>query len=378
MLLVTAALLINSFTRLVRVEPGMQLDRMAVLQFAISPSRYPAGEARGAYLRGLEQRVAAVPGVAAATLSGGLPPNTSISFGVVLEAEGGEPKPLDDAQLLPHTSVGPDFFAVTGARLLAGRAFTTGEDYDTHNVIIDDDLARHLWPGGAQAAVGRRFRTDPESDWLNVVGVMADLRLLGPDERRGEFALLYPVGSYDRLNGQVAMAIRTAGDPNTVLHGVRAAVHDADPNQPIQELVPATTYYAQAIDMPRFLAVLMGILAALALVLASVGIHGVLAFGVAQRRHELGVRMVLGARAGELRRLVVGEGIVLAGIGILFGVAGALLAARLVDSVLYGVSAGDRITVGIVILATLIVAAIATLRPAQRAASLDPAEVLRA
>jgi ABC-type antimicrobial peptide transport system permease subunit len=154
-------------------------------------------------------------------------------------------------------------------------------------------------------------------------------------------------------------------------------VRDIDANQPIQDLVPATTYYAQAIDMPRFLAVLMGILAALALVLASVGIHGILAFGVMQRRHELGVRMVLGARAAELRRLVVGEGIVLAGIGVVLGVAGALLAARLVDSVLYGVTAGDRVTFGIVILATLFVATVATLRPAQRAAALDPAEVLR-
>ncbi|HSJ26222.1 MAG TPA: ADOP family duplicated permease [Longimicrobiales bacterium] len=377
MLLVTAALLINSFTRLMRNDPGMDLDRMAVLQFAVSPSAHPAGDGRAAYLRELEERVAAVPGVAAATLTGGLPPHTSISFGITFEVEGGEATPMDPGMLLPFTEAGPDFFRVTGARLLAGRPFTSADDRASGNVIIDEDLARFLWPEGPAAAIGQRFRLGAESDWLTVAGVMADLRLLGPDERRGEFAMLYPLGSYERVGGQIAMAIRTHGDPRHVLTGVRAAVREVDANQPIQDLVPATTYYAQAVDMPRFLAVLMGILAALALLLASVGVHGVLAFGVAQRRHELGVRMVMGARSSQLRRLVVGEGLTLAAVGAALGVGGALLAGRVVDGVLYGVAPRDVATFVAVVATVLIVSAAATLRPANRAARLDPGEVLR-
>lgn len=374
MLLITASLLINSFARLMSVDPGMELENMAVLQFDVSGSRYPEAAARGAYLRRLEERIAAVPGVESATLTGGLPPNTSFSFGLALEAEGSPPKALDNEMLLPFTTVGPAFFDVTGARLLEGRPFTRTDSYE--NVIVDPDLARHLWPEGT--AVGRRFRLDAEGDWLTVVGVAGDLRLLGPDERRGGFAILRPIGSYDDIGGYLALAIRTRGDPRPVLGAIRAAVREIDPSQPIQDLVPATTYYAQAVDLPKFLAVLMGILAALALTLAAVGVHGVLAFGVAQRRHELGVRIVLGARAVALGRIVVGEGLVLAVIGIVLGIAGALLSTRIVQGVLYGIGAVDLPTFAVAVASVLVVVAVATLWPAARAARLDPGEVLRA
>lgn len=372
MLLITASLLINSFARLMSVDPGMRLENMAVLDLDVSTSTYPDPAARAAYLRRLEERVASVPGVSAVTLVSGMPPRPmSLMFGVQFEPEGSAARSGEDV-ILPATDVRPDFFAVTGARLIDGRPFEQNEDASSNTVIVDEDLARHLWPGGS--AVGRRFRLRSDADWLTVIGVMADLRLLGPDERTSDFALLQPLGDAD---GQT-MAIRTHSDPRSVLAGVRSAVRDIDPNQPIQDLAPATTYYAQAVDMPRFLAVLMGILAALALALAAVGVHGVLAFGVAQRSHELGVRMVLGARAGELGRLVVGEGLVLAVIGIVLGIGGALLSTRVVQGVLYGVGAVDVPTFAVAIAGVLIVVAVATLRPARRAAQLDPSEVLRA
>jgi putative ABC transport system permease protein len=173
------------------------------------------------------------------------------------------------------------------------------------------------------------------------------------------------------------MAIRTRGDSRPVLNAIRAAVREVDANLPIEQLTPATSYYAQAVDMPRFLAVLMGILAGLGLTLAGVGVHGVLAFGVAQRRHELGVRLVLGARAGELGRLVVGEGLALAAIGIALGIAGALLSTRIVRGVLYGVDPVDPATFLAVVTAVLVITVAATLRPARSAARLDPLDVLR-
>lgn len=374
-LLITASLLINSFVRLVRVDPGMELDDMAVLQFSVSPNTYPTDAERGSYLRRLEDRIASVPGVESVTLTGGLPPHTSISFDLALEPEGGVSSSLPAGTVLPHTEVGPEFFAVTGARLLAGRGFLSGEAQSSGNVIVDEDLAAHLWPHAR--AVGRRFRLEPDAEWLTVVGVMADLRLLGPDERLGEFSLIHPIGPYEDIGGQLAMAIRTRGGSRQVLAGIRAAVRDVDANQPIQELVPATTYYGEAVDMPRFLAVLMGVLAALALALAAIGIHGVLAFGVAQRRHELGVRMVLGAGAGELGRMVVGEGLLLALMGIGLGIGGSLLSTRIVQSVLYGVAAADMSTFVASIATVLVITVAATLRSARRAARLDPLEVIR-
>jgi putative ABC transport system permease protein len=375
MLLVTAGLLINSFIRLMRVDPGMRMDDLAVLTFFIPSTTYPTAEHRIAYLRRLEERIGAVPGVQAVALTGGLPPRGGgFHIGVALEAEGREPIVGEELQYLPMTSIGPSFFDVTGARLLAGRNFTERDDYESGHVIVDEDLARYLFPG--ESAVGRRFRIGPDADWLTIVGVTADLKLSGPQDRLGELALFYPTGSGD-LSGQVAIAIRTRGDPRPLLAPIRRAVRDIDPNQPVWELATARAYWAEAVDLPRFLATMIGTLAALALALAAVGIHGVLAFTVAERRHELGVRTVLGARAGQLARLVVGEGMMLAAMGAALGVAGALLATRVVRGALFGVEPVDAPTFVVVLVAVLLVAAAATGRPAWRATRVQPMDVLR-
>jgi putative ABC transport system permease protein len=375
-LLITAALLINSFARLMRVESGIRLDELAVAVFDVSSASYPTAESQGAYLRRLEERITAIPGVASATISGGIPPRGGgMMFGVVFEPEGAPPQPMEDGRMLPTTSVAPNFFEVTGARLLQGRTFDHAENAASGAVIIDAALARHLWPG--ESALGRRFRMRPDGDWHTVVGVSAELGLMGPLEQRADFAVLFPLGNYDGTARYLTMAVRTVGDPRRALPAIRAAIREVDPNQPIDQLVTARSYYADAVDMPRFLATMIGTLAALALTLAAVGIHGVLAFGVAQRRHELGVRMVLGARAGSLGRLVVGEGLALAAAGTALGVAGALLATRVVHGALHGVDPVDLPTYAVVVAMVTLVAAAATVRPAARAIRLDPNEVLR-
>jgi putative ABC transport system permease protein len=375
-LLITAALLINSFTRLMRNDPGIRLDGLAVMEFGVSSRSYPEPEQRGAYLRRLEERVSALPGVESATISGGLPPRSGqIYFGVVFEPEGAPPVPAAEGTIFPVTDAAPNFFEVTGARLLAGRTFTLSDARDSGHVIIDENLARHLWAG--ESAVGRRFRIREDAPWLTVIGVMADLRLLGPDERRGEFAMLRPFANYDGVGGQLTMAVRTRGNVRAALPAIRAAVREVDPEQPIIDLLPARSYYARGADMPRFLALITGCLALLALVLAAIGIHGVLAFGVAQRRHEIGVRMVLGARADAIAGSVVAEGLALTAIGLALGVAGALLAARIVESALYGIGAVDVPTYLATAAVVLLVTLAATLRPALRATATDPITVIR-
>jgi putative ABC transport system permease protein len=289
----------------------------------------------------------------------------------VLEAEGEEPRPLDG--MLPTTDAGPDFFDVTGARLIAGRPFHSGEDHDTGVVIINSELAAHLWPG--RSAVGRRFRTGEQAPWLTVVGVTGNFRLRPPHDTQNRFAMIYPA-SADRGSG--TMAIRTAVDPRRVLQPVRAAVHEVNPRQVIDRLDTAAAFNAESMDMQRFLYVVITTLALLALTLTAVGIYGLLAYGVARRHREIGVRLALGARPGHVRRLIVGEALVLTAVGAVVGVAGALAASRFIEATLYGVEPTDPRTYAIVGAVIFTAAALAALLPAQRAVGVDPAVVLRA
>ena len=276
---------------------------------------------------------------------------------------------------LPSTSGGPEFFDVTGARLLAGRPFRTGETYESGVVIIDEDLAAHLWPG--RSAVGNRFRTREDAPWLTVVGVMRDLRLNGPDERESDFELLYPLSPYEEL-GRAVIAIRTDGDPRRLLQPVRAAVHEVNARQVIGRLDTAESYYAESLDMQRFLYVIVTTLAALAFALSAVGIYGLLAYGVARRRREIGVRLALGARGAHVRRLIVSEALALTAAGAVLGTVGALAASRFIEGTLYGITPTDTRTYGLVGALIFSAALLASLLPARRAARVDAAEALRA
>jgi putative ABC transport system permease protein len=371
-LLVGAGLLISSFIRLTQVQPGIELERLAVFQFSIAARDFPDADSRGAYLRLLEERIHGVPGVEATAMTGGLPPHGGgFSFGVVLEAEGAEPRPLDG--ILASTSAGPDFFDVTGARLIAGRPFHSGEDHESGVVIINGELAAHLWPG--RSAVGRRFRTDEQAPWLTVVGVTGNFRLRPPDDTQNPFALIYPIGG---AVGGGTMAIRTAGDPRHVLQGVRAAVHEVNPRQVIGRLDTAAAFYAESMDMQRFLYMVITTLALLALTLTAVGLYGLLSYGVARRHREIGIRLALGARGAHLRRLVVGEALALTAVGAILGGAGALAASRLIEATLFGVQPTDARTYAIVGAVIFGTAVLASLLPAQRAVGIDPAVVLKA
>src|SRR5690606_231391 len=188
-------------------------------------------------------------------------------------------------------------------------------------------------------------------DWMTVVGVVRDIKLEGPASRLSDFELIMPAGN--TAASYASLAIRTAGDPRPLFPAIRAAVHELDPRQPIGELEPARTLYADTFAMPRFLLVLMSVLSTLALVLAAVGVYGVLAHGIAQRRFDLAVRIALGARPASLSRGVLGEGLLLAGIGAALGVAAAFALSGLVRSLLYGVEPSDPLTIGTVVLVSL-------------------------
>jgi putative ABC transport system permease protein len=372
-LLVGAGLLINSFIRLTRVDPGLEIERLAVLELTVSSRHFPEPGERADYLLRLEQRIAGLPGVTGVTITGGIPPRGGgISFTQGLVPEGAAPREED--VVLPHSTVRSDFFDVTGTRLLAGRAFEPNETAASGSVIVTQALAHYLWPGSD--AVGRRFRMSESSDWLTVVGVASELKLMGPAEPRARFALLYPLGSHEDVFGAV-IVVRAAGDPRTLLQPLRAAVHAVNPTQIIDELDTARSLYATSLDMQRFLYVILTTLAVLALTLSAIGIYGLLAYSVARRQREIGVRMALGARRLDVRRLIVGEAMIATAAGAALGVAGAFATARFIRAALFGVEPVDPVTFAVVLAVVLVTALLAAALPTRRATAVDPAVVLR-
>lgn len=372
-LLVGAGLLLNSFLRLTAVDIGVRTDNLALLNLPVSERAQPDSVQRSSFLPRLEERIRAMPGVLAVTATGNLPAS-GIHFGTALQAEGQAPTG-GDPDFLPSAGISADFFEVVGARLLAGRPFHPEELPADNIAIVDEDLARHLWPGGD--AVGSRFRIREGGPWLTVVGIVADLQLEDRDDRKGDFELLYPFDP-TTPRGYVTVAFRTAGDPTSLFPVVRAAVHELAPRQPIREVVLAKTAYARTIQLPRFLAVLVGSLGAFAVLLAAVGLFAVLAYEVAQRGREIGVRMAIGASAGGVRRSVLREGLMLAGTGAALGTVAALGLSRFLEGMLFDLQPTDPVTFGLVIAAMLLAAGLASYVPARRATRFDPAAVMRA
>jgi len=371
-LLVGAGLLIRSFIALNQVDPGFEPKGMAVLELDVSRTAHPDPGERAEYLRRLEAELEAVPGVAGVTIAGGLPPRSGgITFTSSIDVEGIGARSTGSTIILPTSRIRSDFFEVTGASLLRGRPIA---DEEENSAIIDQHMARFLF--GDADPIGRRFRIDQGWDWLTVVGVMKDLKLRGPDDRDSNFEFLSGL-SLESAVGHTALAVRTSGDPAPLFPAIRNAVRRIDPAQPIIQLTTANAAYAESIDMPRFLLVVVSAIAGVAIVLAAIGIYGVLAFSVSQRTHELGVRMALGARASDLRRSVLRSGVQLGLLGSVIGLAGAVALSRFIQSQLYGVQPGDTLTFACVLATILLATVLACLIPAFRASAVEPAVVLR-
>ncbi len=241
-------------------------------------------------------------------------------------------------------------------------------------MIVDHDLAEMLWPG--RSALGRRYRRTGGEAWYTVVGITGDARFEGPDDRQMPWNVYYPT-SPERV-GYAAIRIRTRPPPATLAEPVRQVVHTLDPGLPIYDLLPATEALREKVDQPRFVLAVMLVFAALALLLASIGAYGLVAFSVAQRSREIGIRMAVGARDSQVVRGVFAEGMKAAAAGVAIGLAGAAALSRFLESLLFEVSARDP---AIFLLAPAVLAiacAAALIAPARRAASIDPAATLRA
>lgn len=368
-LLVVAGLLTNSLTRLLAVHPGYDYERVALASLMVSPTRYPDGAARVEFLTRLEQELETHPEIQSVTVITG----SGFSFGEELEAEGGEPR-TDQPQLIPFAAVAEDYFSTIGMRLVSGRSLGQ-DDRESDNVIVNEELARFLW--GPGNAVGRRFRYGDDADWMTVVGVAQELRLMGRDDRSGPYQFLRARGS-DSAGQYAEVAMRTRADPRDLVPVFRETLRTVDPEQWVWKLRTAAQALAEEEDQPRFLVTLMGLLAAIAVTLAAVGLYGVLAYSVGRRSRELGIRMALGADRYGLRTKVLGEGFVVAGVGVAIGIGGALLVSRTVEGLLFDLDGHDPATFVVAALVLLTVAMVASYLPARRATQVDPVQVLNA
>jgi hypothetical protein len=270
--------------------------------------------------------------------------------------------------------VAEDWFATMGTELTAGRALTP-TDHALDNVVIDRDMARFLW--NDEAPLGRRFRMDEGRDWMTVVGVVRELRLMGRDQREGPYQFL-GARAPEAIGGYMSVAMRTDGSPEALVPIFRETLRAVDPEQSVWRLRTGAQALAEEEDTPRFLLTVMALLACVATTLSAVGLHGVLAYAVGRRRRELGVRMALGAEPGRVRQSVLAEGLVMATGGIVLGALGALALSGVLQRLLYEIEPRDPFVYAATLMLLVAVALLAAWAPAYRATRVDPVDVLRA
>ncbi|MDQ3170406.1 MAG: ADOP family duplicated permease [Acidobacteriota bacterium] len=376
-LLVGVALMSRTLMSYYRLEPGFDVERLVTVPIDLPSHRYRTEQARRGFFMSLDERLRSHPGMEGLAYGWGVPPQTGYGSGTP-QAEGGEPHPEME---YPANVVSSTYFATTGTPILAGRAFTPADRDDV--VVISEAFAQLLWPGSP--AVGKRFRGSPEEPWLTVVGVAGNVEARAFDVRTAlhTYTPILPLPSDwtpavapPRSHIHQVLIVRSQ-NPASAAAIIREQIRALDPDQPVGAFTPATRSYAAPLAQQQFLLSVMGVFAAIALLLAAMGIFGVLSQAVTQRRREIGIRVALGAGRARLIRMLVGHGMLLAAIGVVAGTAAALAGVRTIESLLFGVSPFDVVSFASVVLLLLLVALVACWWPTRRALGVEPAEVLR-
>ncbi|HEY6271767.1 MAG TPA: ABC transporter permease [Terriglobales bacterium] len=373
-LLVGAGLLMKSFVRLERVDPGFKADH--VLTFGLQPpSTYDIGR-RQQFFRQVVARIHSSPGVRSASAVTPLPlGGDEADCGFQIE---GSPVPEASAPNTHYTAAEPDYFRTMGIPFLQGRDFTPRDDLETTPVIIiNQTLAELFFPGQnpigqrIKPGIGNGYNEPPMREIVGVVGDVKPVRLNGPRS-----AQVY-VPMAQSPSGSVVIVARTATDPATIASAARDEVKALDKDVPVFAVKALDEYVGDSVSESRFTSRLLGSFAGLALILAAVGIYGVISYSVTQRTHEIGVRIALGAGLGDVLKLVVGQGVRLALAGIGIGAVAALGMTRLLRTMLFGVQPSDPLTFALVSSILCAAALLATYVPARRATKVDPMVALR-
>ncbi len=372
-LLVGGGLLVRSFVALQRVRPGFEPAGVLTFQVNLPLGAYPEGAKRKAFWEELERNLARLPGVTSAASTNQLPLTGSGALQPYAYNE--ETARNFESVTAEARWVSPGYFTALGTRLIAGRPFTADDKGfgPTRTIIVDDRLARRVW--GDESPIGKSLQLEPTgTPNLNatVVGVVEATRMLGLNGY-GLPAIYSPFPPWLTAS----YVVRTAGDPAALVPAVRREVAALDPSLPLSALRPMQDYVEDALAGPRLSLLLMQAVGGLALLLATIGIYGVISYSVNQRQREFGVRIALGETPARLTRAVVLQGARLVGISIAIGLVGAALATRLLSGLLYGVSPGDPLTFAGVSALLAAVALLACYAPARRASRADPLSILR-
>lgn len=375
-LLSGAGLAARSVQNLLETDPGIRTEHVLTMRMRVSSADAGAGEESDAlrgFVRELLPRLEALPGVRAVGTIVWLPMSGSKSATSYTVAGRPEPPPGEEPGA-DIRIVGGNYHRAMGIPLLRGRTFSARDQEDAPRVfVVNEALAREQFPG--ENAVGKRLSI-PWGETLEgeIVGVVGNVRESGLDQQPAPAIYwAYAQMPDDLLN----VVIRTAGDPTALAGAAVAAVREIDPNQPVAEIRTMEKVVRDTVARPRFIRMLLGGFAAASMVLAALGLFGIVSYSVARRRHELGVRIALGARAGDVVRLVVGEGMGLTLVGLVIGLGAAAGLTRLMKSLLYGVSPTDPLTLAGVSMFLAAVALAASYLPARRAARVDPVIALR-
>jgi putative ABC transport system permease protein len=370
MLLVGAGLLIRSFAELTRVDPGFRSDGAVAFRIAMDAASYPEGQHLRAFETQLFERLHGVAGVTSAGGTGVLPLRGRGSI-VNFDVENAPPPPDDVNREIGYYSVTPGYFATIGARIVRGRDFGMQDQPESPLVALINEAGARFWfpgedPLGRSVQVGATVR--------EIVGVVSDVLHRDP----GTPAMPQLYAAYQqRTTRSMQVVVRTAGDPMALVPTLRTLVRSMDPNIPVTEFTPFERLVSESVARPRFYTTLLALFAGTALVLAAIGIFGVMSYSVAQRAREISIRMALGARRMQVVRMIVGRSMLLAALGLALGLVGAAALGRVLSSQLYNVGLLDPTALAAAAAVLASSAFAASYLPARRAAALDPGTALR-
>jgi putative ABC transport system permease protein len=374
-LLVCSGLLVRSYLRLSRYDPGFVPQHAALARLQTRGRNYATGEQQTTFTSALLARLREIPGVAAAGATSFFPLAGTFGTQAIINVEG---TTLTGAAARPTAFsyiVSPDYFRAMGIRLVTGRFFAESDDADhTRVAIINESLARRHFAG--TDPIGKRINIGSGREiWRQIVGVVADV---------GQAYVGEPPPSqiYEAMpqvpQNRLYLVVRTSGDPASVLPLIKSQAMLVDPTIPLGDLITVESFYTNKFTSQRLTLQLLMAFAAIALVIAAVGIYGVIAFSVSQRTVEFGIRMALGAGRGDVLRLVLAEGALLVGLGLLIGVAATLVAGQAMEAALYETSGRDPAAIVLITGGFTLVAFFACWLPARRATKVDPLIALRA
>jgi putative ABC transport system permease protein len=374
-LLIGSGLLVRAFWNLQAVDSGLRPDHLLTARISLTGQAFNDRNHLRQFWIAANEKLKGAPGIVSATLVAGLPPERTENDNTTL-IEGYAPDATGLGQIVAYyQTVGDNFFETVGTRLMEGRFFDQRDGFGAPPVVIvNQAMAKAFWPG--QSPIGRRLRAGGSGDYRTVIGVVADIRN-GGMAKPAATELFFPARQLNNASQGAYAIVRTSGDPELAASAVQSAIAAVDPTVPVSRIRTMDAVLSASESQPRFMALTLSVFSSLALLLAAFGIYGVISYSVARRTSEFGIRMALGAGRNDILGQVLGEGALLAILGVVAGCAGAVVITRILQDLLFNVSRFDTVTFLAMAGILVAVALFASWLPARRATTVNPVQALR-